>query len=117
MHNPDVECGARRGGDGNLAEMGECAREQNDRVGSAKIAPRMASRTLEGDLKTPAAERLRHIGVSSRSINHKERANGLSPRWRAEDVPHPAEVSLAFLSYISNEDHVGGGLKLGSFQG
>src|SRR3954465_9382285 len=76
----------------------------------------MPARTTKCDFKTAASQRLIHIGVCARAIDHEQRLNGIAPGGGREQVPHAAKIAFAFLTHIADEKNVCGGFELRSFQ-
>ncbi len=73
------------------------------RITDAEIAPAVAALTRERDLVTAAAERLRGDMVGRGAIEDDERANAADQFRLPADVADSAQISLAFLADIGDQ--------------
>src|SRR3954468_24441623 len=72
----------------------------------------MPARTTKCDFKTAASQRLIHIGVCARAIDHEQRLNGTAPGGGREQMPHAAKIAFAFLTHVADEQNVCGRFEL-----
>src|SRR5205085_8739503 len=74
------------GRDPRLREKVDGASQRHNRVRCAKIAPRVASRTVNNDFEAAAPQRLGDDGVRASAINHNAGANSVLPIRAEEDM-------------------------------
>src|SRR5438067_8705621 len=77
--------------------------EHNNRIGSAKVAPGMATRAADGHLKAAAAERFCNDGVGACAIEHHASLNRILPLGIGKNATHAPQIAFALFPYVADE--------------
>ena len=89
-----------------FGEGSDGARQRMDRIGEAVIAPTMPAGAANGDVETAAGESLRRNVIDIRAIQNQERLNPASGARLPAQIAHAAQVALAFLTHIGDENQI-----------
>src|SRR5438270_802501 len=77
--------------------------EHNNRIGRAKVAPGMATRSADGHLKAAAAERFRNDGVGACAIEHHASLNRILPLGIGKNATHAPQIAFALFPHVADE--------------
>ena len=78
-------------------------RENNNRIGRAKVAPGVPARTARNHLKAAAAQSLCDYRVRSGTVDDDAVSDGITPARCLKNMAHAAQIAFAFFSHIANE--------------
>ena len=100
-----VERGARVGGQGEVRELSECGGERDDRAGTAGVGPGVAAGAGDLDTETARAEGAVDDRGGTAAFERDGGADSIRVgRGRREEMPHAAEVALAFFADVGGEE-------------
>jgi hypothetical protein len=120
----DVEGGSGIDGQRNAEESGDEKGGGNDGIGRAEIAPGMAARTGDDELKTAAAKSLGDDVVRAGTVEGDERGKrgrgdifGGGRQMPAVEMAHAAQIAFALFTDIGDKEHGHGGLNADLMEG
>src|SRR4051812_46880947 len=90
---------------GSASKHFDRARQYDDGIHHAEVAPRMPAGPADGHLKAPAAEGFGDDRVRSGAVDHQRVLDGVAPMRVGKQVPHPANVAFALFADVSDEDY------------
>src|SRR5581483_3955630 len=95
-----------------LAEARNNARNGNDRIRLAEVAPGVTSRAAHDYFKAPAAQGLSNNRIGPAAIDNDRFVDAILPAGLFENMADAAQVALAFFTYVADEQDVAFGTNL-----
>ena len=96
-----------------IRKRGDGAAERVNRVGRPEVASAMPPRSGNDNLEAPAGQRLGRIMLRGRAIQDQIGSDSRRQLRLPAQVPHPAQVALAFLPHIGHQQQAQPGIAEG----